>query len=192
MQSVLADSTDLRDDVQVYQNLLAPDTCEQIIAWAEQQPDASDAWDGWEVAKAAVSNTQNEVTKHRKCHFTMMNEHRGVCVEQISKAIYHIQQTYPYHHGTTAHTGIQIMRYGEGHYFEEHIDHYGGAERILSLSIYLNNDYDGGELTFWQDKHKFRYLCAGDGVVFPSNLCFPHAVRPVTRGFRYAMVAWLI
>ena len=87
MQSVLADSTDLRDYVQVYQNLLAPDTCEQIIAWAEQQPDASDAWDGWEVAKAAVSNTQNEVTKHRKCHFTMMNEHRGVCVEQISKAI---------------------------------------------------------------------------------------------------------
>ena len=50
MQSVLADSTDLRDYVQVYQNLLAPDTCEQIIAWAEQQPDASDAWDGWEVA----------------------------------------------------------------------------------------------------------------------------------------------
>ena len=40
MEPVLANSTDLRDYVQIYQNLLAPETCEQIIEWAEQQPDA--------------------------------------------------------------------------------------------------------------------------------------------------------
>ena len=190
--SGVANSTDLRDYVQVYQNLLKPETCAKIIEWADQHPDADSGWDGWEVAKSAVSNTENEVTKHRKCDFTMMNEHRGVCVDQIEQAIYHIQQTYPYHHGTTAHTGIQIMRYGEGHYFEEHIDHYGGAERILSMSIYLNDQYTGGELTFWQDKLQHSNMHTGDAVVFPSNLCFPHEVKPVLLGTRYVIVVWLL
>ena len=188
---ILADSTDLRDYVQIYQNLLAPSTCEQIIEWAEQQPDADDAWQGWMVAEAAVSNTENKVTDHRTCHFTMMGKDRGVCVDNIEKALNHISKDYPYQHGATAHTGIQIMRYQVGHKFKEHIDHYGGGERILSISILLNHDYKGGELAFWQDKHAFRYLCAGDGVVFPSNLCFPHEVKPVTEGIRYALVVWM-
>ena len=189
---MLADSTDLRDYVQIYQNLLAPSTCEQIIEWAEQQSDADDAWQGWMVAEAAVSNTENKVTDHRTCHFTMMNETRGVCIDNIEKALRHIQTDYPYHHNATEHTGLQIMRYQVGHKFKEHIDHYGGAERILSVSILLNHDYKGGELAFWQDKHAFRYLCAGDGVVFPSNLCFPHEVKPVTEGVRYALVVWML
>ena len=192
MEPVLANSTDLRDYVQIYQNLLAPETCEQIIEWAEQQPDADTAWDGWEVAKAAVSNTENKVTDHRTCHFTMMGKDRGVCVDSIEKALKHIQTKYPCQHNATAHTGIQIMRYQVGHYFKEHIDHYGGAERILSISILLNHDYKGGELSFWQDKHTLRYLCAGDGVVFPSNFCYPHEVKTITEGIRYCIVAWML
>jgi predicted 2-oxoglutarate/Fe(II)-dependent dioxygenase YbiX len=192
MPSVLAESTDLRDYVQVYQNLLSPETCERIIDWAEQQPDADGAWDGWETAKSAVSETDNVITKFRTCHLTMMNEHRGVCVDRVEQAIRHIIETYPYFHGARGHTGLQVIRYQKGHKFEEHIDHYRGGPRILSLSIMLNHEYTGGELSFWNDKHKFRYLCAGDGVVFPSNLCFSHQVKPVIEGVRYALVTWLV
>jgi predicted 2-oxoglutarate/Fe(II)-dependent dioxygenase YbiX len=189
---VLANSTNLRDYVQIYQNLLSSETCEQIIEWSKTFGEADEAWDGWEVAKSAVSNTQNKVLENRTCHFTMMGEDRGVCIDSIEKALEHIQKDYPYHNGTTAHTGLQLVRYQVGHKFKEHIDHYGGAERILSISILLNHGYKGGELSFWQDKHQFRYLCAGDGVVFPSNLCFPHEVKPVTEGTRYALVVWMI
>jgi len=187
----LARSWDLRDYVQVYQNLLAEDTCREIIAWAEQQPEATDAWDGWEVAKSAVSNTENEVTEHRRCHFTMLNEHRGPCVPNLETALAHIQEHYPYSHGTTEHTGLQLIRYQAGHRFEEHIDHYGGAARILSVSMILNNDYKGGEFAFWHRTHTPR-LGQGDAVVFPSNLCFPHEVTPVTQGTRYALVVWML
>jgi predicted 2-oxoglutarate/Fe(II)-dependent dioxygenase YbiX len=187
----MADSTDLKDYVQVYQNLLAPETCEQIIEWAEQQGEAESPWDGWEVAKTAVSNDVNIVTTDRKCHYTMMNEHRGVCVDNINSAIKHVQKSYPYLHKCTEHTGIQIMRYQVGHYFKEHIDAYTAGPRTLTLDIKLNDKFEGGALTFWQDKHQFRYLCTGDAVVFPSSFLYPHEVHPVTKGVRYQCIMWM-
>lgn len=187
----LAHSKDLRDYVQVYQNLLHTDTCNEIVDWARQQLPASSAWDGWEVAQSAVSNTQNAVTQHRKCHFTMLNEHRGPCVPNLETALAHIQQTYPHAHGTTEHTGLQLIRYQPGHRFEEHVDHYGGAARILSVSMMLNDDYEGGEFAFWQRTHT-PTTRQGDAIVFPSNLCYPHEVMPVTSGVRYALVVWML
>ena len=189
--AIIAQTVDLRNYVQVFQNLLHKDTCNEVIKWAEQQPEATSAWDGWEIAKAAISNTENKVTDHRTCHFTMMNEHRGPCVKNLQTALLHVQKHYPYRHGTTEHTGLQIMRYQVGHKFKEHIDHYGGAARILSVSILLNDDFEGGEFALWNRTYK-PLLQQGDAVVFPSNLCFPHEVIPVTQGIRYALVVWML
>ena len=42
----------------------------------------------------------------------------------------------------------------------------------------------------WQGQYQVPDLRTGDAVVFPSNLCFPHEVRPVTAGTRYVLVTW--
>jgi predicted 2-oxoglutarate/Fe(II)-dependent dioxygenase YbiX len=188
--SKLADSLQVKDYVVTFKQLLSTETCKKIIEWAEQQPDADNAWDGWETAKSAVSNTKNEVTDHRICHMTMLNENRGPCWDSIKMALHHIVEDYPYAHKITGHTGVSLIRYGEGHKFEEHIDHYGGAQRILSVSIILNEEYTGGELSFWQGKYQVPNLNAGDAVVFPSNFVFPHEVKPVKLGTRYALIVW--
>jgi len=188
----IAHSTDLRDYVIQFKGLLSQDTCEQIIEWSKSEPDADNAWDGWEQAKSAISNDENVLMDSRQCEYTMLGENRGPCHDSIHQALEHIQQQYPYHHKSTAHTGVQLIRYGQGHHFDEHVDAYGAAPRILSASIVLNQDYQGGELSFWQDQYLINDMGVGDAVVFPSAFTFPHAVKPVTHGTRYVLVVWFI
>tara|TARA_R100001129_G_scaffold184909_2_gene171283 strand:+ start:1543 stop:2088 length:546 start_codon:yes stop_codon:yes gene_type:complete len=67
------------------------------------------------------------------------------------------------------------------------------SERQISVSICLNNDFEGGEFVFDFKDEKYQFpQNVGDAVVFPSNFMFPHQVNQVTQGTRYAIVAWLI
>ena len=186
----LANDKDLRQYVAEFRGLLSQSTCDTIVEWSKGLPEHTDAWSGWEPAKSALTNTQNEIMDSRTCDFTMLDRDHGPCNDNIEQALKHIMEQYPYHHKATQHTGVQLIRYGKGHKFEEHIDHYGGANRTLSCSIVLNRDYEGGELTFWQGQYQVPDLGTGDAVVFPSNFCYPHEVKPVTAGTRYVLVVW--
>lgn len=65
--------------------------------------------------------------------------------------------------------------------------------RHLSISICLNNDFDGGEFVF--DLLNGKYVVPqneGDAIIFPSNFMFPHQVNKVTEGTRYALIGWVI
>lgn len=188
----IADSTELQDYIITFKNLLSHDTCDQIIEWAKSEPSADNAWEGFEVAKSAVDNTTDRVMDSRQCDYTMLGPDRGPCWPNIERAMEHIIRQYPYVHKATTHTGVSLIRYGNGHKFEEHVDSYGGAPRILSVSILLNNDYRGGELCFWQGQYTSPADGTGDAIVFPSNFCFPHEVKPVTDGIRYVLVIWLV
>tara|TARA_E500000318_G_scaffold30468_1_gene30254 strand:- start:1521 stop:2066 length:546 start_codon:yes stop_codon:yes gene_type:complete len=67
------------------------------------------------------------------------------------------------------------------------------SERHLSISICLNNEYEGGEFVF--DIPGGHYTVpqnVGDAVIFPSNFMFPHQVNKVTKGTRYALIGWVI
>lgn len=187
----LADSLDITDYVITFKNLLSNNTCEQLVKWLKTLPEAENAWDGWEVAKSAISRDNNAVTDMRTCHFTMLNEHRAPNWDAIMMALAHINEKYPYLHNSSQHTGVSVVRYQKGHKFQEHVDHYSGGLRTLSISILLNNDFEGGKLSFWQGRHTPKSFDGiGDACVFPSNLCFPHQVEPITKGERYSMVIW--
>lgn len=62
-------------------------------------------------------------------------------------------------------------------------------DRDLSLLIYLNDDFSGGELEFPSRNRTIRPQ-AGMLVAFPSDHRFAHAVSPVVSGQRYAIVSW--
>lgn len=62
-------------------------------------------------------------------------------------------------------------------------------KRAYSTIVYLNDDFDGGEIVFpLQSKciKPTRGLLLG----FPSGSEFPHEVLAVTRGCRYTMPIW--
>ena len=75
-----------------------------------------------------------------------------------------------------------------------HTDSYSSASRALSISINLNDDYEGGDFIFGDQRHgeikRFK-LSKGSVLFFPSNFMYPHSVQPITKGTRYSIVAWL-
>jgi|TARA_E500000318_G_scaffold102107_1_gene106160 hypothetical protein len=67
------------------------------------------------------------------------------------------------------------------------------SERQLSISICLNNQYEGGEFVFeTPDGPHTIPQNEGDAVIFPSNFMFRHQVNKVTAGTRYALIGWVI
>jgi Rps23 Pro-64 3,4-dihydroxylase Tpa1-like proline 4-hydroxylase len=89
---------------------------------------------------------------------------------------------------------IDLLKYGPGGKYEVHTDHYSHTTRHVSIIINLNDNYDGGELVFTDQKEKEikkLKLSKGSIVFFPSNFMYPHSIQPITKGTRYSIVAWL-
>lgn len=90
---------------------------------------------------------------------------------------------------------IRFNRYEQDQMMRQHIDHiqslFDGDQKgipILSVVANLNDDYDGGQLYFW-DNFTLK-LKKGDVVIFPSTFMFPHGVKKVSKGTRYSFVCW--
>jgi predicted 2-oxoglutarate/Fe(II)-dependent dioxygenase YbiX len=93
----------------------------------------------------------------------------------------------------------QLLRYTSGGFYLYHSDAYDysvehrawrkSVDRDISLLIYLNDEYDGGELDFKRLSYTMRPR-AGMLVWFPSDIRYEHMAKVVTRGCRYALVSW--
>ena len=85
---------------------------------------------------------------------------------------------------------MNFIKYGEGQHFSEHADHGWSYVCTVSLVAYLNDDYDGGELSFGKLGISFKPK-AGDLYIFPSTYLFSHRAMPVTSGLKYSIVTML-
>jgi predicted 2-oxoglutarate/Fe(II)-dependent dioxygenase YbiX len=82
-----------------------------------------------------------------------------------------------------------ILRYEEGGHFVEHLDHHKNLPRVISVSMFLNDNFSGGELEFKNFNLKIKPE-AGKIVVFHSGSPYLHGVNPVEIGIRYVAVRW--
>tara|TARA_R110002167_G_scaffold181414_1_gene381701 strand:- start:741 stop:1382 length:642 start_codon:yes stop_codon:yes gene_type:complete len=118
----------------------------------------------------------------------------------------------------TGHETMQMTRYKEGEEYGWHLDgdatHFGarsfdfagersllktsdasllGTIRKLSVSVVVNDDYEGGHFETMHLKDgkvvkKKVAAKAGSAIVFPATLT--HRVTPITKGIRYSLVVW--
>jgi predicted 2-oxoglutarate/Fe(II)-dependent dioxygenase YbiX len=89
---------------------------------------------------------------------------------------------------------IDLLKYSPGGKYEVHVDNHTTATRHLSVIMNLNNEYEGGDLIFTDQKGieiKKIKLDKGSIIFFPSTFLFPHKIEPITKGTRYSIVAWL-
>lgn len=79
----------------------------------------------------------------------------------------------------------------EGGHFRPHRDNttLGTAHRRFAVSINLNDDFDGGEISFPEYGPRSYKAPPGGAIVFTCPLL--HAVSKVTRGRRYAFLPFL-
>ena len=104
----------------------------------------------------------------------------------------------------------QITRYKKGGFYSFHRDGNGdhlsaynnpqnafmhGHVRKLSMSVLVNDNFDGGAFefaTYGRGKCEVTPIEATTGsvIVFPSAM--EHRVAPVTKGTRYSVVCWFV
>tara|TARA_S200002703_G_scaffold120677_1_gene106510 strand:+ start:25 stop:570 length:546 start_codon:yes stop_codon:yes gene_type:complete len=122
-----------------------------------------------------------------------------ICLNAVKEKIFQCVDHYKNDHNINIDkiSQLDILRYDTnehkaGYDFHQDFGH-TCSERHLSISICLNNEYEGGEFVF--DIPGGRYKVpqnVGDAVVFPSNFMFPHQVNKITKGTRYALIGWVI
>lgn len=89
---------------------------------------------------------------------------------------------------------LQLLEYEEGGHYDWHLDIGAGqaAHRKLSVIVQLSDpkSYEGGTVLFKASEVE-RELPRDQGqiAIFPSFIL--HKVNPVTKGKRYALVAWV-
>lgn len=96
----------------------------------------------------------------------------------------------------------QLLSYDVGGHYCPHIDSESQwispngeiiwkkvVERDLSMVLFINDDFDGGDFVFPDLKIRIRPE-PGMLICFPSNHHYKHGVEPVTKGKRYSIVCW--
>ena len=107
----------------------------------------------------------------------------------IEKALMSYIGRYPITRSDITRSQFTIMKYGIDGKFNYHVDDGRWINRLVSIGLYLNEDYTGGELFYPHFNINYKPK-AGDVIIFPSNYMYGHEVRPVTEGTRYAVIGW--
>lgn len=80
---------------------------------------------------------------------------------------------------------LSVSKYSTGKSMGPHVDDYGdGKNPNISVVLYLNDNYLGGELSFPQQGIKIKPE-AGSIVVFPSTEPYFHESLPIESGIKY-------
>jgi hypothetical protein len=85
---------------------------------------------------------------------------------------------------------ISLLRYQFGQKYDAHYDGGSSTNRSVSPILYLNDDYEGGEIEFVNFNLKIKPK-PGSLYLFPATYAYRHIAHPVTSGTKYAIVTWL-
>jgi len=192
-----------------FENELSSDVCDMLLNLSDEE------WSAAKVdnAKRETGFTDEEREKGTKRNWEKKNDLRTSDIKWISdqdKITVVMNILSPYLVNANEKAGWkfnisqmqqpQVTRYKEGEFYTWHRD--GGSDHLfnssnwvrkLSMTVCLNDDYEGGELqmcSYGKTEHTVEAPLQGKGtiIVFPSFV--EHQVAPVTKGIRYSLVAW--
>jgi adenosine deaminase len=83
---------------------------------------------------------------------------------------------------------IRILKYSTGEQILDHLDL--GLLNRASCTLNLNEEYTGGEFSFFSGKHLETFK-TGDAMIFPAEPIWIHGTKPIKSGTRYALNCFL-
>jgi len=187
----------ITDLIQIQKKFLSPYWCQRFIWAFDKFPELQTneqsykydekkiVWDNYKCLSLSQHHEKNEILQPV---FAKAVEIISYClktyVEYIQKEIcptfndMHISQT----------DNIRILKYEEGTQIKDHSDI---TKQIRgSLTINLNDDYEGGEFRFFDGRHKV-VLGKGDTMFFPAEPIWIHGTEKITKGCRYSINCFL-
>jgi len=176
----------------VFQNVVSSEMCKQIIDLGK------DRWMQGKIVEKSELDKGKVDTKTRKTDVAFSNDDwlYEVCWSYLNTA----NRNSNWNFEISSCEPMQITKYKKNGHYDFHQDGNGFSRydspenkflhsrtRKLSMTIVLNEDYEGGEFEFFDDKNLIKEKM-GTIIVFPSYMV--HKVRPVIKGIRYSLVAW--
>jgi predicted 2-oxoglutarate/Fe(II)-dependent dioxygenase YbiX len=191
---LVLDSRHLRPYVVVLEKVLSSEFCDQLMA----EFATSNEWQSARIgAQAEVDrDTRNvDVIELSKRSILQKNAKVRSKIEQTLlaagfNAVRHYQGLFPFCRIVEG-QGFELLRYHPGGFYRTHTDSFKRVPRSLSCSFALNDDFGGGDWSFFCGDYALRPP-KGSAVLFPSNFLFPHEILEVTGGTRYAVVTWML
>ena len=182
----------ISDYIGYYKNYFPDNFCDDVIKRFENANWESHTWQTNN--QEAFSYNEKELSVY-KLNDTIDKDISVILWQNIANCLGNYQFEKNLQVYTSNVSKIRLNRYTPGTMMRKHVDHiydlFDGKQKgipVLSIIINLNNDYEGGELVFF-DNLKFS-LQKGDVVIFPSNFIYPHSINEVKSGIRYSAVAW--
>ena len=125
----------------------------------------------------------------------------GFTLPLENPAVHALNQRIAAASGTTWAQGepLQVLRYRTGGEYKPHFDALPGLanQRILTMIVWLNEDYEGGETTFMKTGAKLKGQ-TGDALLFRNAIAngardddAGHAGLPVTKGEKWIASRWI-
>jgi len=112
------------------------------------------------------------------------------CYDLISSALHNYMAMFKIEQEIKNAEPYGLLRYSGGEQYGFHYDGGTDSKRSISVLIYLNDNYEGGEIEFPNFNLKIKPK-AGTLILFPSNYAYGHTAHPVTSGTKYVIVTWL-
>ena len=85
-------------------------------------------------------------------------------------------------------SNIRILKYSAGEQIIDHVD--VSPFNRASCTLNLNEEYTGGEFTFFSGKH-IETFKTGDAMIFPAEPIWIHGTKPILSGTRYSINCFL-
>ena len=183
--NVIKSSTNVAELIRVYDVEFPPNFLNELIA--EYETD-------FQCATVGANDETN--TAVRRCFVAGIDtkssrraELDNVIFQQVTAVLERYRRDFNDSKCTTD-CGYTLIKYEVGGFYREHTDYsVVGKPRIVSMSIQMNDGFEGGKFAFFGGTHVVQQK-QNQAICFPSNFMFPHAITPVTSGVRYAIVTW--
>lgn len=175
--------TDKIESFAYHENVFTKAQCESIIKLGK---------DNLDFAKVGGGDIDKKV-RDSKTSWLNPNENDTWIFQRITDVILNLNHQFFNFDLWGMAEGLQFTEYSAPNgCYNFHTDCvYKGVIRKLSLSVQLSdpNDYEGGEFIINNGKEMILPKTQGTLFAFPSYAL--HGVKPVTKGTRYSLVAWI-
>jgi len=158
--------------------ILSPKYCDWLIEQAEELDEwtvsKKDEFAGWEINlnklhHGFVDNYHREIVILQNLAARVFGGLYGWPPEKVEKCF--------------------LIKYQSTTIAEMHSHH--DEHSLVSVSINLNEEFEGGELTFIRTPDDVVNPRKGWGAVFAGNPTMAHQAHPITSGTRYVLVYWI-
>lgn len=184
--------------IHIYRNAIKKDECEKIINNLESE--ISLGIPGIQWSGAQVNDTKDNDYVRNCVDIKFKKENLGTPYLPFSQKLYDIHDSVEKsldeclrHYESLWHLkmhykeAFNFVKYNPGKYFKVHADHGPYYACTISAVVYLNDDYDGGELDFVRQGLVIKPK-AGDIILAPSTFVYEHASLEIRSGTKYCVV----